>query len=121
VPDTLNNRDGLSWGLSGKESTFQCLFFSSVTFFIVDINLCLYIGLLQLYGVFLFFFFSLSLFLILVFNFSIYYFYTFIPLFAFPVILFPLQLIFNVYKSYIPLFNFAYLFFLSLLSSQHIC
>jgi len=28
-----------------------------------------------------------------------YYFSTFIPLFAFPTILFPLQLIFNVYKS----------------------
>ena len=49
------------------------------------------------------------------------YFYTFIPLFAFPTVLFPLQLIFTVYKSYLPLFNFAYLFFLSFLSSQHIC
>ena len=46
-------------------------------------------------------------------------------LFAFPTVLFPLQLIFNIHKSsYLPLFNFAYLFFLSFLSflsSQHVC
>ena len=38
-------------------------------------------------------------------------------LFAFPTVLFPLQLIFNIHKSsYLPLFNFAYLFFLFFLS-----
>ena len=43
-----------------------------------------------------------------------YIFSTFIPLFAFPTVLFPVQLIFNVYKSSsTPLFNFTYLFFLS--------
>ena len=49
---------------------------------------------------------------------------TFIPLLVFPTILFPFQLIFNVYKSfYLTLFNFEYLFFLSFLpflSPQHI-
>ena len=49
---------------------------------------------------------------------------TFIPLLVFPTIVFPFQLIFNVYKSfYLTLFNFAYLFFLSFLpflSPQHI-
>ena len=49
--------------------------------------------------------------------FKIYYiFSTFIPLFAFPTVLFQLQLTFKGYKSYLPLFNFAYLFFLSFLS-----
>ena len=48
-------------------------------------------------SVFFFLFFSLFY----DFNFlkPIIYFYTFIPLFAFPTILFPLQLIFNIYKS----------------------
>ena len=65
--------------------------------------------------------FFFSLFLILTFI-PIIIFSTFIPLFAFITVIFPLQLIFNVYK-YLPLFYFAYLFlsFLSLLSSQHIC
>ena len=53
------------------------------------------------------------------------FFSTFIPLFSFSSVLFPLQLIFNVYKSsHLPLFNFAYLFFLSFLFflfSQHTC
>ena len=72
-------------------------FFSpSVTFFIVVINLCLYVELLQFCEVFLFFLFSL--FLILIFK-PIIIFSTLIPLFAFPTVLFPLQLIFNVYKS----------------------
>ena len=40
------------------------------------------------------------LFIILIFNFLTYYiFSTFIPLFAFPTVFFPFQLIFNVYKS----------------------
>ena len=46
---------------------------------------------------------------------------TYIPLFAFPTVPFPLQLIFNVYKSSSSTSIFAYLFFLSFLSSQHIC
>jgi len=47
-----------------------------------------------------FFFLSFfSIFLILIFNIIIII-YTFIPLFAFQAVLFPLQLIFNVYKSY---------------------
>ena len=71
------------------------LFFSSVTFFTVVKNLCLYVGLLQFCGVFLF---SFSLF----FNFNflnLLFFSTLIFLFAFPTVLFPLQLLFNVYKS----------------------
>ena len=43
------------------------------------------------------FFFLSFFFLILIFK-TYYYFYTFIPLFDFPTLLFPLQLIFNVYK-----------------------
>ena len=76
---------------------FFPLFFSSVTFLTVVINLCLYVGLLSF--VVFSFFFSLSL---SFFNFNFltyYYFSTFIPLFAFPTALFSLQLIFNVYKS----------------------
>ena len=42
--------------------------------------------------------FFFLLFLILIFKSSI-IFSTFIPLFAFPIVLFPFQLIFNVYKS----------------------
>ena len=68
-----------------------------ITLFIV-INLCLYVGLLQFWAFSLFFFsfFPLPFF----FNFfkPIIIFSTFIPLFAFPTALFPLQLIFNVYK-----------------------
>ena len=76
----------------------------SVTVFIVAINLCIYIGLLQFCGVFLFF----PLFFLLPFFSSFLYFKcfkpyfifsTFISLFAFPTVLFPLQLIFDVYKS----------------------
>ena len=44
------------------------------------------------------FFLSFSLFFFLIFK-PIIIFSTFIPLFAFPTVLFPLQLIFNVYKS----------------------
>jgi len=49
-------------------------------------------------------------------NFKIYYYFsTFIPLFAFPTVLFPLQLIYNVYINllHLPQFDFAYLLFLS--------
>jgi len=64
-------------------------------FFTAIINLCLYIGLLQFCGVFLFFFFSFKIFKpIIIFS-------TFIPLFAFPIILSPLQLIYNVYKPFL--------------------
>ena len=75
-----------------------CIYVYSVTLFIVVINLCLYIGLLQFWRVFLF------LFSFLFFNFNlkifkpIIIFSTFIPLFAFPTVLFPLQLIFIVCK-----------------------
>ena len=103
---------------------FLSFFFPSVTFLIVDINLCLYVGLLQFYVIFLFFFllfFFLFSFLILIFLKPIIIFSTFIPLFAFPTVLFPLQLIFNVCLLYLCLFNFAYIFFLSFLSSQHTC
>ena len=62
----------------------------SVTLFIVVINLCLYIGLLQLCGVFLFppFFFLLPLFFLLSFLIfkNLLFFCTFIPLFAFPTV-----------------------------------
>ena len=66
-------------------------------------------------------FFFLFSFLILIFLKPIIIFSTFIPLFAFPTVLFPLQLIFNVCLLYLCLFNFAYIFFLSFLSSQHTC
>ena len=70
--------------------------FFLITLFSVVINLCLYVGFLPFCGVFLFlfsFFFS-----ILIFKAIIIY-STYIPLFAFPTVLSPLQLIFNVYKS----------------------
>ena len=90
------------WILTKLLSFFLFLFFS-ITFFIVVINLCLYIGLLQFWGVVFFcffvlvFFFSLSFFNFNFFNLP--FFGTFIPLFAFPTVLFPLQLIFNICKS----------------------
>ena len=84
--------------------------FPSVTFFIVVVYLCLYIGLLQFSRVFLFFFFFsflkkiLNLFL---------FFLHLTPLFAFPTVLSPLQLSVTYINLYLPLFNFAYLFFVS--------
>ena len=67
-------------------------FSSSVSFFIV-INICLYIELLQFCRVFLFFFFFSF------FNFlNLLLFFLFVPLFAFPTILFRFQLIFTIYK-----------------------
>ena len=74
---------------------YMCIF-SHI--FIVVINLCLYVWFLQFCGIFLFspFFFFLFFFSFNNFNFNI--FYTFTPLFAFPTVLIPLQLIFNVYK-----------------------
>ena len=76
------------------------LFFTpSVTFFIVFINLCLYIGLLQFCGFFIFFSYFLSF---LKFLKIYYYFSTFIPLIAFPTVLFPLELNFIVYNSSLP-------------------
>jgi len=68
------------------------LFPQSHFFFIVVINLCLYIGLLQFCGV--------SFSFLLIFK-PIIIFSTFIPLFALLTVLLPLQLIFNVYKSYL--------------------
>jgi len=73
----------------------------SITLFIVVINLCLYVELLQFCELFLFFFFFFFrlFFIILTFNFLTYYFfYIFITLFAFPTVLFHMQLNFNVYK-----------------------
>ena len=62
-------------------------------------------------------FFSFLFFIILIFL-SLLYFSTFIALFSFPTVLFPLQLTFSVYKSSsLPLSNFAYLFFLSFFPS----
>jgi len=77
------------------KSKFLSFLFFSVTFFIAAINLCLYVGLLQFCGVFLFY---LSLF------FNFYFFkpiiiFFYIYSFVFPIVLFPLQLIFNVCKS----------------------
>ena len=76
---------------------------------IVITNLCLYDGLFQFYGVFLSifsfflsssFFFSFLFFIILIFNFlNLSYVSTLIPSFAFPIVLFPSQLIFYVFKS----------------------
>ena len=98
-----------------------CVCVYSVILFIV-IKLCFYMGFCSSlefsFFIFLFLFSSFfSLFIILIFK-TCYSFSTFIPLFAFPTVLFPLQLIFNVYKSfYLSLFNFVYLFFLFFLSS----
>ena len=100
-----------------------CICVYSVTLSIVVINLCLYIGLLQFSGVFPFFslfpFFCFFPFLFYNLHFLVFFkpdiFSIFIPLFAFPTVLFPLQLIFNVYKSSSSnSIYFAYLFFLSL-------
>jgi len=46
-------------GTMKSNYAFELLVFFSVTFYIVTINLCLYIGLLQFCGVYLHFFFSL--------------------------------------------------------------
>ena len=75
----------------------------------VVINLCLYVGLLQFCGVSLFFlsFFNFTILNLLLF------FFTFIPLFAFPTVLFPMQLILYIHLLHLRLFNFPYLFFLS--------
>ena len=84
-----------------KSKAFE-LFVSSATIFIVVISLCLYIGLLQsVQFSFPFFSFFFALFLILILIFKPIIFSTFIPLFAFPTALFPLKLIFNVYKSFL--------------------
>ena len=64
-----------------------CICLYSVTLLIVVINLCLYVGLLQYCGAFLFFPFHF-------FNFN---FFNLLHLFL--TLLFPLPLIFNVYKS----------------------
>ena len=52
-------------------------------------------------------------------SFKHYYFSAFIPLFTFPTVLFPLQLIFNIYVNllYLILFNFEFLLFIFFLSS----
>ena len=80
---------------------YICVCIYSITLSIVVINFCLYIGLLHFCGVFLFsFFFHFFFSLFYNFNFlNLLYFSTFILLFAFPTVLSPLQLIFNVYKS----------------------
>ena len=96
---------GLFWFCCG--CIYICVYL--VTFFIAVKNLCLYSGLLKFCGIFLFFLFSFffhflkifPLFYTLTFNFlNLLYFSTFIPLFAFPTVLCPLQLNFNVYKSF---------------------
>ena len=82
-----------------------CICVYSVTLVIVVINLCLYTGLLQFCGAyFLFsfylspsFLFSFHFFIVLIFL-NLLFFSTFIPSLDFPTVLFPLQLIFNVYK-----------------------
>ena len=83
----------------------------SVTLFIVVIKLCLYVGLLQFleFPFSSFFlsssiFFSFLFFIVLIFNFfkPTIFFLHFFPFFAFPTVLFPLQLTFNVYKSSSP-------------------
>ena len=78
-------------GIIQSNSAFELFLFSfsQPHFFIVVINLCLYIGLLQFCGVFLFVLFN--------FNFLNLFFSTLIPLFAFLTVLSPLQLNFNVY------------------------
>ena len=86
---------------------FVFFFPPSITFFIVVINLCLYIGLLWFCGSFLSFFLSFFLLFFFLFsflNFNFEFFKpiiisSFIPLFYFPTVPFHLQLIFNVYKS----------------------
>ena len=100
--------------------------------FIVLINCCIYIVLLQFCGVFLFFsifffyFFSFVYFIILTFNFFkpiiFFYIYSFVCL---SYSTFPLQFILNVYESSSSIsINFAYTKFVSFLSfhsPQHIC
>ena len=91
-------------------------FFFSVTFFIAAINMPLHWAFAVLWS------FPFLLFSFLFFKFfKLIIFSTFIPLLAFPTVFFPLQLIFYIYKSSLSTSNFTYLFFLSLLSSQHIC
>ena len=89
--DTTEGMNWTEWNLIKLWAFF--FFFSSFTFFIVVRNLCLYVGLLQFGRVFLFLFFFFN------YNFLNLFFHTFIPLFAFPTVIFPLQLIFNIYKS----------------------
>jgi len=91
-------------------------FFFSFTFFIV-INFCLYVGLLQFCGVLFFFSFLFLNFNVQFFK-TYYYFSTFILCLLSP-------LFFSLYRQslmyinllYLPLFNFAYLFLLSFLST----
>ena len=94
----------------------MCVF---ITHFIVVINLCLYVGLLQFYGVFFSFFlffllpFSFLFFIILIFKSIIFFLHLFLCL--------PLLLFFSLCSYslmyinllHLPLFKFAYLFFLS--------
>ena len=93
------------WNLTKLWSFFFFFFPPSITFFIVVINLCLYIGLLWFCGSFLSFFLSFIFFFLFSFlNFNFEFFKpiiisSFIPLFYFPTVPFHLQLIFNVYKS----------------------
>ena len=67
---------------------YICICVYSVTLFIVVINLCLFVGLLQFYGVFLFLF-LLSFFIILIFFNLLHFFYIY-SLVCFPTVLFPL-------------------------------
>ena len=82
-----------------------------VFYYVLLFLLCFYLCFDLFYRLFFLFFF---LFIILTFNFfNLLYFSTFIPLFAFPTVLFPLQLILYIHLLHLRLFNFPYLFFLS--------
>ena len=95
-----------------------CICVYSVTFFIVVINLCHCVGLLQFYGIFHFLknlSYSFSIFSIIFLKFLIYIFLNplccsiFITFLAFSTVLFPLQLILmNINILHLLLFNFEH-------------
>ena len=87
-------------------------FLSSITFFIVVLKLCLYIGILELCEVLLFFFFSFFLILIFL-NLLLFFLHLFLCL-LFLLFFSPCnQSLMYINLLHITLFNFAYLFFLT--------
>ena len=97
-------------GTKKSNYAFKLFFFpqSHFLFFHYPLPLCWVFAVL--WSLTLFFFFSPFSFFNFYFFKPIIFFSTSIPSSAFPIILFLLQLIFNIYKS-LPLFNVAYVFF----------
>ena len=95
---------------------YMCIF--SHTFYCCFKPLAVHWAFAVLWSFPFFFFFLFSFFILLIFNFlkPIFYIY---PIVCFSYCSFPLAVNLYINLLYLPLFNFAYLFFLSFLSSQH--